>query len=532
MPASLRKLLATAAVLILALLAAAPLVLARTDFDGATLDGVAERARKAFDVPGIAVAVVKDGNLVMAKGYGVRKLGSPEPVTRDTLFGVASNTKAFTAALLAMLVDEGKLAWDDPVTKHLPWFQMADPYITREMTVRDLLVHRSGLALGAGDLMYFPPSNLSEDEIARRLRHVPIGASFRSRYAYDNILYLVAGKVIESVSGKAWHVFLRERIFEPLGMSRTLPLLRLLPPNENIAMPHARGERGLEVLQPSSLDNNAPAASILSSLDDMSKWVIAQLNKGEFAAGKRLFSEKQSKEMWTPHTIMPIADPAPSLAAAKPNFLAYGLGWNLWDYRGRKIVHHTGGLAGMVTRVTLVPDLKLGIIVLTNQEAGGAFNAITYTVLDQYLGAPATDWVDAFIAAQKKREAEAADEADKAAKGRNAASRPSLPLAGYAGRYRDPWYGDVVVEHRNGALAVRFTHTPLLTGTLEHWQYDTFIARWNDRTLLADAYMTFVLGPDGQITDVRMKAVSPLTDFSYDFHHLALKPAPKDAKPY
>lgn len=522
MVAHFRRLLA-----LMAALVATPLV-----FGQPNLDDVAERTRKAFDVPGIAVAVVKDGNVVVAKGYGVRKLGSPEPVTKETLFGVASNTKAFTAALLAMLVDEGKVAWDDPVVKHLPWFQMADPYITRETTVRDLLVHRSGLALGAGDLMYFPPSDFTEDEIARRLRNVPIGASFRSRYAYDNILYLIAGKVIESASGKKWDVFLRERILEPLGMRRTVPLLRMLPRNENLAMPHAKGERGMEALQHSSLDNNAPAASILSSVEDMSKWVVAQLNKGEIGGGKRLFSEKQSKEMWSPQTIMPIGDPSPSLAATKPNFLAYGLGWNLWDYRGRKIVHHTGGLAGMVTRVTLVPDQKLGIIVLTNQESGGAFNALTYTVLDHYLNAPATDWVEAFLAVQKKREAEAAEEIGKAAKGRNAASKPSLPAASYAGRYRDPWYGDVLVEEKDGALAVRFTHTPLLTGTLEHWQYDTFIARWKDRTLLADAYMTFVLGPDGKITDVRMKAVSPLTDFSYDFHHLALKPAPKDAKPY
>ena len=497
-----------------------------------TLDSVVERVRKDFDVPGIAVAVVHDGKVVHAKGYGVRKLGEPAPVTPNTLFGIASNTKAMTAAALAILVDEGKIQWDDQVVKHMPAFQMYDPYVTREMTVRDLLVHRSGLGLGAGDRMFFPSSDLSREEIVRRLRFVKPASSFRSRYAYDNILYLVAGQLIPAVTGKSWDDFLRERIHLPLGMTATRTGAGALRPGDEIATPHAPAGGKLQPIPPTNLDNNAPAGAVQSSIGDMSRWVMLQLNRGELD-GKRLFSERRSREMWSPHTIIPASDPRnQALAAVKPMFSAYGLGWMVSDYRGRQLVWHTGGLAGMVTRVTLVPDRKLGIIVLTNQESGGAFNAITYTVLDHYLGAAAADWPQVFLEVAKKRVADAEAAVRKASAKRNAASRPALQLSAYAGRYRDAWYGDVLVEERDGKLRIRFTHSPLLAGALEHWQHDTFVARWDDRTLLADAYVTFSLKPDGAVDEVKMAAVSPLTDFSFDFHDLLLKPVARDAPPY
>ena len=216
----------------------------------------------------------------------------------------------------------------------------------------------------------------------------------------------------------------------------------------------------------------------------------------------------------------------------RPNFQAYALGWVVSDYRGHRLVHHTGGLNGYVSRTTLVPALKLGVVVLTNQEARGAYESVTWTVLDDYLKGPSTDWVSAFRESAKLAEERAAATVKQAAAKRNAESKPSLPPAGYAGRYRDAWYGDVLIENRAGRLEIRFTHSRNLSGTLEHWQYDTFIARWHDRTLLADAYVTFSLKPDGAIDEVKMRAVSPLTDFSYDFHDLLLKPVARDAAPY
>jgi CubicO group peptidase (beta-lactamase class C family) len=493
------------------------------------VEKVVERTRKEFEVPGIAVAIVKDGNVVLAKGYGVRRLGEAAPVTAHSLFRIASNTKAFTAAALAMLVDEGKLRWDDAVIQHMPGFQMYDAYVTREMTVRDLLVHRSGLGLGAGDLMFFPTSDLSREEIVRRLRFIKPATSFRSRYAYDNLLYLVAGQLIAAVTGKSWGSFVQERIFTPLKMTSTNASTQALKAASDVAMPHATAGGKLEPLPLEGVDNHAPAGGINSCVADLAKWVTVQLNRGGMGSS-RLFSEAQSKEMWSAQTIMPISGSA-ALGALSPNFSAYGLGWGLNDYRGKKIVSHTGGLAGYVSRVTMVPDLKLGVVVLTNQEATGAFQTVTYTILDRYLGAPETDWVAPFLAQEKQGEAGAEEAVKQAAAKRNANSRPSLPLAGYAGRYRDAWYGDVSIEERGGKLTIFFTHTRQLIGDLEHWQYDTFVARWRDRTLAADAYVTFSLKPDGSVDEVKMAPVSPATDFSFDFQDLLLKPVAANAPP-
>ena len=264
----------------------------------------------------------------------------------------------------------------------------------------------------------------------------------------------------------------------------------------------------------------------------MTKWLIAQLANGRYQAGdgseRRLFSERQNQQMWSPQTILPInQNPPPQTAALKPNFSAYGLGWGLADYRGQKIVSHTGGRLGMVSKVTLVPGLKLGIVVLTNQEEGGAFNAISWRIVDSYLNAPFTDWASSY-AELRKTQLQAAENAVKgAARKRNAESKPSLPVQGYAGTYRDAWYGDVTIGESNGKLSLRFNRTPLLIGDLEHWQYDTFVVRWRERSLNADAYVSFSLKPDGSIDEMKMSAVSSLTDFSFDFHDLLFVPVKK-----
>jgi CubicO group peptidase (beta-lactamase class C family) len=500
----------------------------------ADLDAYAKRVQEEFEVPGLAVAVVKDGKVVLAKGYGVRKLGERVPVDEHTLFGIASNTKAFTAAALAMLVDEGKLSWDDPVIKHLPSFQMYDPYVTRELTVRDLLTHRSGMGLGAGDLLFWPSTSFTREEIVQRIRFIKPATSFRSRYAYDNILYLVAGEVLRAVSGKTWDTFVQERIFAPLGMTRSNTSTKAFRPSDNIATPHARAEGKLKPIEYMNLDNNAPAGAINSCVAEMAKWLIARLDGGKYrttdGTEKRLFSQQQNQEMWAAQTILPINQhPPPPLAALKPNFSAYGLGWVLNDYRGYKMVSHTGGLAGLVSRVALVPDLKLGVVVLTNQEEGGAFQAMVYRVLDSFLGAPPTDWIMAYREVRDLQLKAAAEAERQQAGARNAESKPSLPLAKYANTYRDAWYGDVKIGLENGKLVLRFSRTPLLVGDLEHWQYDTFIARWRERSLNADAFVTFALKPDGSIDQMKMLPASPLVDFSYDFQDLLFEPVKEPA---
>ncbi len=491
----------------------------------ADLDAYVARVMKEFEVPGIAVAIVKDGKVVLAKGYGVRELGRPEPVTEYTKFGIASNTKAFTAAALAMLVDEGKLSWDDPVHKYLPGFQLYDPYVTRELTVRDLLTHRSGLGLGAGDLLFWPHTTFTSDEILYRMRFVRPASSFRSRYAYDNILYLAAGQVVAAVSGKSWDEFIKERIFAPLGMTTSNTSVGQFARGDNIVTPHSRVDGKVTPIAWVPIDNTASAGAINSCVADMAKWVQLQLNRGKLAEGRQLFSERAQREMWSAQTIMPIGEPHPTLAALKPNFAAYGLGWALADYRGRKIVNHTGGLAGLVSKVQLVPAENLGVVVLTNQEETGAFQAIVYHVIDHYLNAPPTDWIAAFRQQRDRQLAEAADMEKKQASVRAANSRPSLPTEKYAGTYKDDWYGTATITHEAGRLTLALDHTPGMVADLEHWQYDTFKARWRDRSLaLADAFVTFALKPDGSIEQIKMAAVSPLCDFSFDYQDLLFRP--------
>jgi CubicO group peptidase (beta-lactamase class C family) len=522
----------SAVLLAVLLVCAAPLPTGAQTGLPADLDAVVERTRKTFDVPGIAVAVVKDGRVVYAKGFGVRRVGDPAPVGPDTLFGIASNTKAFTTAAIAMLAEEGKLAWDDRVVDRLPGFRLYDPYVSQELTIRDLVTHRSGLGLGSGDLLVFPTTNYTRDEIVHRIRFLKPASSFRSKYAYDNLLYLVAGEIVQRVTGKTWDEFVTERIFEPVGMTRSSTTAKALFAGGDVATPHSRVDGEVRPIVPDNIDNAAPAASINSSVADLAKWMIVQLDAGVLrdAEGKergRLFSAASSREMWSPQTILPISDPPPPIAATRPNFATYGLGWFLSDYRGRKVASHTGGLAGYLSKVTLVPELKLGVVVLTNQEEGGAFQAPTYHVLDAYLGATPTDWVAAYAEARRKQRGDADEAVRKAEAARAKDSKPSLPLERYAGRYVDPWRDDVTIAVESGRLVLRFGRTEKLVGDLEHWQYDTFVARWRDRSLHADAYVTFSLKPDGTIDEMKMLPVSPLTDFSFDFQDLLFKPAAK-----
>lgn len=494
-------------------------------------DAYVERVRTEFNVPGIAVAIVQDDEVLLEQGYGIRRLGESGAVDAHTRFAIASNTKAFTAAALAILMDEGKIRWDDPVIDHLPWFQMSSPHVTREMTVRDLLVHRSGLALGAGDLLFWPATSYTAEEVVRRLRHVPLATSFRSAYAYDNILYCAAGLAIERVAGGTWGEFVRDRIFVPVGMAETQAGPIIPTAINNVATGHALFDfKELKPVAALAWDNNPAAGGIYSSVHDMAKWMRVQLDGGRLprqgnAPERRLFKPQRQKEMWSLVTPIPIAQPSvAAVAATKPNFLGYGHGWVISDYRGQRLISHTGGWPGMVSRLTLIPELKVGVMVLTNQEVGAAFQAVTWRALDAFLGAPPTDWVKAYAEVVKKSLGNADETWRKHVAAREPGATAPLPLARYAGTYRDAWYGDVAIAEEKGRLVLRFSRTEQLVGDLEHWQQETFIVRWRDRSLNADAWITFALTPDAVVERAKMAAISPLTDFSFDFHHLDLQP--------
>lgn len=488
------------------------------------LDADVNRALKTFDVPGMAIAIVKDGKVVSAKGYGVRKLGDPKPVDGKTLFEIASNSKAFTAAGLAMLVDEGKLAWDDPVTKHLPGFQMYDSYVTGQMTVRDLLVHRSGLGLGAGDLLWWPSTTFSSDDIISKLRYIKPATSFRASYAYDNLLYIVAGKIIADKAGKPWGEAMQERILTPLGMTGTKTSVAEMLATSDYSAPHSKINDKISVVKPMPVPNAVGAVGINTNAEDIARWMTVLLNEGKMDNGKQLFSAKQAAEMWTAQTPMRIREPKPALAATKPNFYAYGLGFQLRDYKGRKIAMHGGALQGFYSTVLMVPEEKLGIAILTNAENSPAMASLYYRILDQYLKVQPTDWIQLYADQEAAMHKEELERQGKEHGARAAESKPSLPLSAYDGEYEDAWYGKVSIREEGGKRIMRFERTPDLSGELEHFQHDSFIVRWKERNFNADAYVTFALNPDGSIERMKMAPISTETDFSYDFRDLNFTP--------
>jgi CubicO group peptidase (beta-lactamase class C family) len=486
------------------------------------IDTLVERTMSAFNVPGIAVAVVKDGQVVMAKGYGIRSIATRKKMDENTLVAIASNTKAFTAAALGILIDEGRVTWDSRVIDFIPEFRLYSPWVTEEFTIRDLLTHRSGLGLGAGDLMLWPDStNFTIPEIIHNLRFLKPVSSFRTKYDYDNLLYIVAGEVVARVSGIRWEDFIEQRIMQPLGMKRSAASLTRLKDASNIIDAHVPVEGILQVVPKEAGELHNAAGGIYSSVADMARWVTLQLNKGSYGENleKRIFSEKVHADMWTPQTIIPVRGQTPY----NTHFSCYGLGWGLSDVKGYLQASHTGGLAGIVTQVTIMPELNLGIIVFTNQQEGAAFAAITNTIKDSFLGVTGVDRVKEQSDRLKQRNADAAEilkavQEKIAGQQKTAAVLPEL--ASYAGTWKDSWFGEIVISTAGRAMRFRALRSPKLRGDMFFYAGNTFVVRWDDRTLDADAFAIFALDKEGTPMSMTMKAISPLTDFSYDFHDL------------
>jgi len=482
------------------------------------IDATVARAMKAFQVPGMAVGIVKDGKLVYAKGFGVRELGKLAQVDADTLFQIGSNTKAFTAAALALLIDEGKIHWDDKVIDYLPQFRMQDPYVTREFTIRDLLTHRSGLGTGAGDLMFFPATDLTRDEIIHGLRYLEPVSGFRSKFDYDNLLYMVAGQIIPAVTGKSWEDFVTERILDPLQMQPCAASYTRISDRSDVAAPHVVIKGELKAIPVLNMDSVGPAGTINCSINGMAKWLETQLAAGKTPTGQQLFSAERSEEMWSMNTIIPVS---PLLSTMyRTHFNGYALGWGVQDVLGYKKVAHTGGVLGSVTWVAMIPELQLGVLVFTNQQSGIAMEVVGDQILDAYVKAPRRDWIEIGMTYGAKRDAAAKTVEDAAAKIEWSSASPSLALAAYAGTYRDPWRGEATVRIENDKLILKISRTNSLEGQLTPYSGNIFIVHWNDRTLNADAYARFEQGYDAKVDAMTMHAVSPATDFSFDFQDL------------
>jgi CubicO group peptidase (beta-lactamase class C family) len=489
------------------------------------IDTLVERSMKAFDVPGIAVAIVKDGKVIHSKGYGVRSLNTTQKVDENTLFGIASNSKAFTSAALGILIDEGKLKWDDKVRDYIPEFKLYNPYVTEEFTIRDLLTHRSGMGLGAGDLMFFPDSSdFTLKDILYNLRFLKPVSGFRTKYDYDNNLYIVAGEVVARVSGKSWDDFVQERILNPLGMNHSACSYDLLRDKSNVIDGHAPVDGKIQVIARSTLKVGHAAGGIYSCISDLSKWVMLQLSHGKYGdnLSKKLFSDDVHEEMWTPQTIIPVRNPGPY----NTHFSAYGLGFGLNDVKGYKQVSHTGGLEGMVTQITMIPELNLGIIVLTNQQEGGAFTSITNQIKDSYFGITGTDRVTQYSSARMQSLSIAKAITDSIWKDITAMQKVNagkIDLKNYVGTYRDAWFGDVIISVKNGKLWFDSKRSPKLTGEMFAYKGNSFVVKWRDRSMDADAFVIFSLDMEGKGSAISMRPISPLTDFSYDFQDLDLR---------
>ena len=483
------------------------------------IDRLVARTMAAWQVPGIAVGVVKDGKLVFAKGYGVREVGLPGRVDADTLFGIASNTKAFTTAALAILVDEGRLHWDDRVIDYLPEFRLYDAYVTREFTIRDLLTHRSGLGLGAGDLLFFPNSDFTDRDIIHALRYLKPAAGFRATYAYDNNLYAVAGALIPAITGQSWADFVTARILTPLQMAPCVALPGRVADHTNQASPHAQVDGRIMPVTPDDTSVAAAAGAVQCNVAGLAKWQLTQLGSGQAAGGPRLFSAAQGELMWTPQTIV---HPEGRLAAlGRTHFGAYGLGWFLEDFNGYKRVFHSGGLSGMVTYQSLVPELNLGVIVLTNAEEGAALQAIGLAITDAYTGGQRRDWVKRVQDLHDERAREhAASDARRQPTPLPAAELARLDLAPYIGTFADPWRGEATIARDGDGLTLTFSHTAELTGPLTPVRPGLFIVRWKNRSLHADAYVRFREDFSGAVEGFTMAAISADTDFSFDFQDL------------
>lgn len=517
---------------LLALLLAALAVIAAPAWAAAPqdLDAFAARAMKTFDTPGMAVAIVEDGQAT-THVYGIRKLGAPERVDAHSIFPIGSNTKAFTAAALAILVDQGKLHWDDLVVDKLPGFRMYDAYASQHMTITDLLVHRSGLGLGQGDLMFLPSTTRSRAELVHAIRYLKPATDFRSGFAYDNVLYSVAGELVEAVSGERWEDFVQRHMLLPMGMRDTLTSTDA-PAPDSVSL-HGKISGPVRGMGPPSVlttvlsgDVCAPAGALRVSAADMTRWLRVQLAHGALDGDKRLFSEAASQALWTPQTLLPINPPPAPLALTKPNYQAYALGLFVRDYRGHQIVMHTGGVLGGYSVVAILPERHVAFAIMLNAEDAGTLMAMFYHLLDHYLDLPPSDWIGTYRQVTEQGNA-AALKALQASQAKTHPERgPSLSPASYAGVFSDPWYGTATISRDNDGLHLSMDRTPGMRGALQHVQYDTFRTHWT-KSGLEDAYVTFALRPDGSIDHMTMQAVSPLADFSYDYQDLLFTPVPK-----
>ena len=482
--------------------------------DTKQLDKYFAQALSDWEVPGMAVAIVKDGEIIFAKGYGVLEEGKKTKVDEHSMFAIASNTKAFISASLAHLVWEKKISWDDQVVKHLPYFELYDAYSTHETTLRDILSHRVGLGTFSGDVIWYK-SEYSAEDVIKHVKYVPQAYSYRAGYGYSNLMFITAGEVIKSVTGMPWGEFVERHFLAPLDMNRTVTSVSKLAAMNNVASPHKTIDGKITPIPYATWDNSGAAGGIISNVEDLSKWMIMQMNNG-INGTDTLFSPNTQVDMWTPHNNRKV-----SLASQKnipsKHFNGYGLGWGLSDYEGRKMASHGGGYDGMFSRVTMMPEEKLGVVVLTNSMTGIS-TPITMKAIDVLLGAEARDWSQEALPRAKKYNDYKKERVGKKMAARESDTKPTLPLEAYTGNYYDPMYGAAKVIIEDGQLVLDFAPAPQLKSDLSHWHYDTFKIEWREvHAWFSFGTAKFVLNNNNEVTGIEFDV--PNDDIFFDEIH-------------
>lgn len=491
------------------------------------IDKIVTEAMETFNVVGCAVGLVKDGKVFLNKGYGVKSIETNEPVNKHTNFAIASNTKAFTTAALSILVDKEQLSWNDRVVDIIPEFKMYNEYVTQNFIIKDLVAHRSGLGLGAGDLQFWPTgADFTMADILRNFQYFEPTSPLRTKYDYDNILYVVAGEVIKRISGLSWEEYVKQNIFKPLKMENSYSNFNQIEDFSNISAPHLGEYNNLEIVEPFANDPekiNGAAASIISNVDDLSKWMLVHLNDGKYGEKleEELFSEKNHREMWKLHTI----HNADTSVRYNSHFAGYGLGWHLADIRGNMIVSHGGYVAGMLSRTVMIPDLNFGIVVLTNTELSGGrlTRAVINTVVDKFIGLKEKDWIEHYYERYHKSDAKGDSVTTKVWETVGTANQDNITLEEYVGTYEDKWFGKVEIFLKDNKLWFKSLRSPKLFGPMYFYKANAFAIKWDRRELMADAFAIFSLDEEGIAQSFKMKGISPNIDFSYDFQDLDLQ---------
>jgi CubicO group peptidase (beta-lactamase class C family) len=464
-----------------------------------------------WDCPAIAVAIVKDNEIAYENGFGVLEVGKKKKTDANTNFAIASNTKAFTSAALAILVDEGRISWDDKVRKYIPWFELYDPYVSENMTIRDLLCHRSGLETFSGDLIWYATDH-SRETIIRNAKYLEPAYGFREHFGYSNIMFLTAGQIVEYVTDTTWDDFVKARILKPLGMTRTNTSININNKLDNVASCHTIVDQKNVVIPYINWDNIAPAGSINSNVHDMSQWMILQLNRGTYN-GTKIFSEEVAEEMWTPQTIIEVGSFTKSINPST-HLQAYGLGWTMYDYKGYLIVTHNGGYDGMISQTVLIPELNCGFVVLTN-NLSMTYSAVMATLLD-YITEDKLDsyWSDYYLKVKAWVDDYNADEKAAWENSRIANTSPSFKPEDYCGTYTSDIYGDVEISMQDGNIYLKMTHTSIYQGKLEHWHYDTYSIKFEQAPSLPSGSVTFIADKYGKISEMKIDIPNPDFDFT------------------